>query len=117
MLSEVNLALDPSQGVRLGDALLQMNRGIKELRLLIGLENHHGRLSMNRGVANPIKTSAHTCNGYLGNSPSRPDPHSASCDHFSFSAWGLPDSYPGGPLFIARWLYPTTKEKVAYGAA
>ena len=29
----------------------------------------HGRLSMNRGVANPIKTSAHTGNGYLGNSP------------------------------------------------
>jgi hypothetical protein len=43
----------------LGDALFQMNRGIKELRLLIGLETHHGRLSMNRGVANPINTSAH----------------------------------------------------------
>jgi hypothetical protein len=65
----VNPALDPSQNVRVGDALLQMNRGIKKLRLLIGLETHHGRLSMNRGVANPINTSAHTCNGYLGNSP------------------------------------------------
>jgi hypothetical protein len=35
---EANPALDPSQGVMFGDALLQMNRGIKELRLLIGLE-------------------------------------------------------------------------------
>jgi len=47
----------------------QMNRGIKELRLRIGLETLHGRLSMNLGVANPINTSVQTCNGYLGNSP------------------------------------------------
>jgi hypothetical protein len=42
--------------------------------LLIGLETHHGRLSMNHGVANPIKRSAHSCNGYLGNSPTRANP-------------------------------------------
>jgi hypothetical protein len=53
----------------LGDTLLQVDRGIKELRLIIGLETHHDWLSMNHGIANHIKTSASTCNHYLGNNP------------------------------------------------
>jgi hypothetical protein len=38
------------------------------------LETHHDWLSMNRGIANHIKTSVSTCNHYLDNSPYRPDP-------------------------------------------